>query len=294
MEEKFYGGNGCNGGSCGNTVSGDKCGSYGNCDCAAENAVGGVVGIGNAVGSGIENGFGNDGNDGIGEEKRFPVVKVLLKRIWLIICAVVIGAAAGLCYALFVRGTVYTAKTDVILITQILYPSESGEYISVRDNLNFARVYLPTLATNVVSPVYVNEANRIYNEAAGKTDEKSVFGSAIKVDYGEESLIFSVSYTDKDEKAAAEKLDALIESMRRNTVNFMGASKSEIRKVQDEATVTADDGVLKFSLIGLVAGLVLGVGAAFLLYFADNTVKDADELKAITGAELLAKVDTKN
>ena len=91
-----------------------------------------------------------------------------------------------------------------------------------------------------------------------------------------------------------EKLDALIESMRRNTVNFMGASKSEIRKVQDEATVTADDGVLKFSLIGLAAGLVLGVGAAFLLYFADNTVKDADELKAITGAELLAKVDTKN
>lgn len=234
------------------------------------------------------------GNDGIGEEKRFPVAKILLKRIWFIICAVVIGAAAGLCYALFARGTVYTAKTDVILITQILYPSESGEYISVRDNLNFARVYLPTLATNVVSPVYVNEANRIYNEAAGKTDEKSVSGSAIKVDYGEESLIFSVSYTDKDEKAAAEKLDALIESMRRNTVNFMGASKSEIRKVQDEATVTADDGVLKFSLIGLAAGLVLGVGAAFLLYFADNTVKDADELKAITGAELLAKVDTKN
>lgn len=241
MEEKFYGGNGCN-----------------------------------------------------GEEKRFPVAKILLKRIWFIICAVVIGAAAGLCYALFARGTVYTAKTDVILITQILYPSESGEYISVRDNLNFARVYLPTLATNVVSPVYVNEANRIYNEAAGKTDEKSVSGSAIKVDYGEESLIFSVSYTDKDEKAAAEKLDALIESMRRNTVNFMGASKSEIRKVQDEATVTADDGVLKFSLIGLAAGLVLGVGAVFLLYFADNTVKDADELKAITGAELLAKVDTKN
>lgn len=279
MEEKFYGGNGCNGGNCG---------SYGNCDCSAENAVGGVVV------SGLENSFGNDGNDGIGEEKRFPVAKILLKRIWFIICAVVIGAAAGLCYALFARGTVYTAKTDVILITQILYPSESGEYISVRDNLNFARVYLPTLATNVVSPVYVNEANRIYNEAAGKTDEKSVSGSAIKVDYGEESLIFSVSYTDKDEKAAAEKLDALIESMRRNTVNFMGASKSEIRKVQDEATVTADDGVLKFSLIGLAAGLVLGVGAAFLLYFADNTVKDADELKAITGAELLAKVDTKN
>lgn len=288
MEEKFYGGNGCNGGSCGNTVNCGSGGSYGNCDCSAENAVGGVVV------NGIENSFGNDGNDGIGEEKRFPVAKILLKRIWFIICAVVIGAAAGLCYALFARGTVYTAKTDVILITQILYPSESGEYISVRDNLNFARVYLPTLATNVVSPVYVNEANRIYNEAAGKTDEKSVSGSAIKVDYGEESLIFSVSYTDKDEKAAAEKLDALIESMRRNTVNFMGASKSEIRKVQDEATVTADDGVLKFSLIGLAAGLVLGVGAAFLLYFADNTVKDADELKAITGAELLAKVDTKN
>ncbi len=291
MEEKFYDGNGCNGGSYGNGVNGGNCGSggsYGNCDCSAENAVGGVVV------SGLENSFGNDGNDGIGEEKRFPVVKILLKRIWFIICAVVIGAAAGLCYALFARGTVYTAKTDVILITQILYPSESGEYISVRDNLNFARVYLPTLATNVVSPVYVNEANRIYNEAAGKTDEKSVSGSAIKVDYGEESLIFSVSYTDKDEKAAAEKLDALIESMRRNTVNFMGASKSEIRKVQDEATVTADDGVLKFSLIGLAAGLVLGVGAVFLLYFADNTVKDADELKAITGAELLAKVDTKN
>lgn len=241
--------------------------------------------------------FGQNGNaerDNLGKEteRKFPAVKILLKKAWLIVCAAILCAAAGLSYALFVRGTVYTAQTEVILITNILYTSESGEYISVRDNLNFARVYLPTLATNVVSPRYVNEANRIYNESAGKTGGKSVLASAIKVNYGEESLIFSVSYTDKDKTAAEEKLDALISSMRKNTVNFMGASESEIRKVQNSATITENDGVSRFTLIGLLFGIVAGVGITFLLYFCDSSVKDAEELKAITGAEILAKVNT--
>lgn len=229
-------------------------------------------------------------------EKGFPLIKILLKRIWLLIAATVLGLLAGAGYAAFIRGVVYTASSNVILITQIVYPSESGDYTSVRDNLNFARVYLPTLATNITSPVYVNEAERIYREkfgAAESSGEKAISGGSIKVDYGEESLIFNVSYKDASKRGAEDKLEAVIESIKKNTEGFMGASYSEVRKVQSSVKVVADDGIVKYSSIGLFAGLILGVLAAYILYFSDRTVKDEDELKEITGAELLARVGTK-
>ena len=85
----------------------------------------------------------------------------------------------------------------------------------------------------------------------------------------------------------------MIGSIKKNTVGFMGASYSEVRKVQSSAKVAADDGIVKFSSIGLFAGLVLGVLTACILYYSDRTVKDEEELKEITGAELLARVGTK-
>lgn len=52
-------------------------------------------------------------------------------------------------------------------------------------------------------------------------------------------------------------------------------------------------GIVKYSSIGLFAGLILGVLAACILYFSDRTVKDEEKPKEITGAELLARAGTK-
>lgn len=218
------------------------------------------------------------------QEKNFPFFRILLKHIWFIIIFTIAATFVGAGYAALIREPVYTAQKDVIFVTQIVYEDSNGDpYISVRDNLNFARVYLPTLAANAVSPTYVNEASDIYGEKG------AVKAGAIKLKYDEDSLIFSISYTDSSETAAKEKLAAIIQSLDKN-VNFMGADEARVTPVQNEATVIADNGIVKCSLIGFAVGLVVAVAIALVTYILDNTVKDAEELEEISGANLLAKI----
>ena len=120
-------------------------------------------------------------------------------------------------------------------------------------------------------------------------EKGAVKAGAIKLKYDEDSLIFSISYTDSSETAAKEKLAAIIQSLDKN-VNFMGADEARVTPVQNEATVIADNGIVKCSLIGFAVGLVVAVAIALVAYILDNTVKDAEELEEISGANLLAKI----
>lgn len=217
-------------------------------------------------------------------ERPFPFLRIIVKNIWFILIFTIAVTAVCAGYAAFIRKPLYTAKKDVIFVTQVVYKDSNGEsYISVRDNLNFAKVYLPTLAANAVSPTYINAANEIYGEKG------AIKSSSVSLKYNEDSLIFSLSYTDYSEIVAKDKLSALIQSLDKN-VNFMGADEAKVIPVQNDADVAVDNGIVKYSAIGFAVGLVVSVVLSLAVYLLDNTIKDAEELEEITDVNLLARI----
>ena len=222
------------------------------------------------------------------QAKNFPFLKILLRKVGLIVLALVLGIVVGFCYSKYVAKPVYTASSAVILRMSSDVMADSGKETT---EITLAKYYLPTVADIAVSPVVIKSACDAYGEA------NSIKVSSITITYGEESLIFSISYQDKSAKAASDKLDVYIQSIAEHLdnekQNLIKAEGVSLIPTQNKNTVEVDSGLVKFSLIGGV----LAVGIAVLLIFAsykiDNTFKSKSDFEELTGIDVLSMLSNK-
>ena len=215
-------------------------------------------------------------------ETNFSIFNVLYKHLFLIILATIIGLLAGVGVAFLRAKPTYTATKRVMFITKY---SESSN--TAGNDVILAKRYLPNAVDKIKSQIIILDANDIY---AG---EGNVSASNISASYGEESLIFSLSYTDLSPELAEEKLNAVIESAKLNfpRPDFSVAKDSTLREVENRTSITKNSNFGKFIILGAVAGLVIAVLYAVIKEATDNTIKDREEVEAITGVSLLACIE---
>lgn len=215
-------------------------------------------------------------------ETNFSIFNVLYKHLFLIILATIIGLLAGVGVAFLRAKPTYTATKRVMFITKY---SESSN--TAGNDVILAKRYLPNAVDKIKSQIIILDANDIY------TGEGNVNASNISASYGEESLIFSLSYTDLSPELAEEKLNAVIESAKLNfpRPDFSVAKDSTLREVENRTSITKNSNFGKFIILGAVAGLVIAVLYAVIKEATDNTIKDREEVEAITGVSLLACIE---
>ena len=223
-----------------------------------------------------------------GIERR--LVKTLKLYLIPFILIVIFMTLAGALYGNFGRQTMYKAEKTVMLITNILNVDKDGnEYSpSIKNDVALAIDYLPDVAFMIKHPVVVEDANRIYKERGFKG---KINGGDISVVYGEENLIFSISYLDESDDSAGEKLNCIVESARLNVGNYVKADKFDILPLQRGATISVETDTLKFSFLGLIVGVALVICVAFLKVFTDNTIRDIEELEELTEANFFGYIE---
>ena len=236
------------------------------------------------------------GNTHTAEKDRGGNTRLLhmFARKWYYIAlgAVVLALVAAL-YALFVRDTVYTAERELLFAINIVEErtesdGSTGYYVSPTTNKSLSSQYMPTVEEYLVSPKYVNEADKLYKDGGGT--EGSVSSRAIDLNYDGNTLVFTISYTDVSASAAEEKLAAVIESANRILPEFIPATEVELISVQNRADINEDNGLVKFTVIGFIGGAVLAAIILLAVYLTDHTVKDKEELEELTGAYLVARL----
>ncbi len=219
----------------------------------------------------------------------FSLLNIILKNLVWIVIATIIGLLAGLGVAAFHAKPSYTATKRVMLVTKYSDSTDDkgNEINSAGNDFFLAKIYLPNAIDKIKSPLFVADANDIYQ------GETKIVSSAISAKYGEESLIFSLSYTDADRETAIEKLNALIGSAKLNfpKPEISVAKDSTLREVENRTSVTKNSNFAKYILIGAAAGLVLSALYVVVKEMTDNTIKDKDVVEEITGASLLACID---
>jgi capsular polysaccharide biosynthesis protein len=222
-------------------------------------------------------------------ENGFSLFNVLYRNLLLIIIATIIGLLAGLGVAFLLAKPTYTASKRVMFITKYSTPvDDKGNPINTAGNdMLLAKLYLPNAVDKIKSQILIYDANELY-EGEGK-----ISANAISASYGEESLIFSLSYTDRSEEEAAKKLEAIIESAKINfpKPSFSVAKDSTLREVENRASVVKNSNFGKYIIIGALAGLVLAVAYVIIKEATDVTIKDKAELEALTGVSVIACID---
>ena len=221
-------------------------------------------------------------------EKRFPFLRLLLKKVVYVILTAVLVGAIGFAYSSYLVKPSYKASSAVILrMGSDASVTSSGKATT---EIALAKYYLPTIAELAVSPTFLANANAAYTKDGGQGTISAKF---ISIVYGEDSLIFSVSYTDISEEVASKKLDVFIASVAElleNNEDLIKAQNVTLIPTQNRNSIEVESGTVKYTLLGVVAGAALAVLVLFIVFKTNNTVTDKLEFEEMTGIDVLSTI----
>lgn len=211
------------------------------------------------------------------ESKNFPFFRIIIRNWVLILVLIIVCGIGGTMLGFITTKPVYTVKCDVMLK---VYQNRTD-----KADTSLAKRYLPTIADTMVTPEVQKYARDNYKVA--------VSVGAVSITYNEDSLIFSVSYSDSNKEDAEKKLEAflLAADFKMQEKTPVPVKKIQIVKMQNKNYFQVTDNKFQYTPIALAGGLVLGVIVAVLIYLLDNKVKDGKELESITGVSVLSYID---
>lgn len=207
---------------------------------------------------------------------------------WLILIFTLLGLGIGTGLAYKKDQTVYTQTKSVILLARI-------EGSTQTTNLSLTKKYMPTVQGVITKQTFINVANEIYK---GKGGSGYIYAGSIGVQAGN-GMILNISYTDADPNVAAAKLDAFLVAAK-DVIQNGGLSEGEalitadgvdFKPIDNVPITTSSNGFIKFILLGVLGGLVIGVALAFIIYLLDNAVRNREDLERLTGSTVIAYID---
>ncbi len=215
-------------------------------------------------------------------EKEFPIFRILYRNLLLIIIVTVIGLLAGLGVAAVLAKPSYTATKKVMFVAKY---SDSAS--SAGNDMVLAKIYLPNTVEKLKSPLFIGTANELYK------GEGQIKAGAIGYEYGAESLIFSLSYTDANKDLVEQKLQAVIDSAKVNlqNPNITVAKDATLKVVENRASVVTNSNFETYIILGGLIGLVGVVLFVLLRNALDTTMRDKEEIERITGSSLIACIE---
>ncbi len=230
-------------------------------------------------------------------KKGFPIWRILYRNLVLIIAIIILCGAIGTILGFVTVKDSYTAKTNVMFKV-----SATGASDNAADMVNNNTLAKKTLK----SAISIIKMPDVIERARFHAQDENLSANAIGIGYDEDSLIFTVTYTQSGEdedlaKAVAQtRLKGVVTAIKEDVskYNFPGVDKVEFVETMPvnngglvQYEITKTNMRSSYILIGFGGGLVLAIGVALLRFILDNKVKDTTELEEITNAGILAVID---
>jgi capsular polysaccharide biosynthesis protein len=215
------------------------------------------------------------------------IFSVLYKNLLLIILATVLGALAGFGWGIISVDPVYSEGVSLMFIAEVTSEDENA---SNSQDMVLSQYWLADVNKILTSPSFVKIANDYYNDNGG---EGSITTGGIKVSYNsEQSLIFSITYTDVSPELASKKLSAIVEKAKGHLQDKLVAKNVELKETSNINFKGMNYDYTSYIIIGLVIGLLVSAGFVAIRFLLDNTIKDKHELEEMTGVNVLACIDS--
>lgn len=198
----------------------------------------------------------------------------------VILFAVLVGIL-GCLYGLFIQKPMYKSSTSIVLISEAKDNSQLT-YNDVSVNQNLVSTYSEIVKSKRVLSQVINNLNLNYTYGA--------LSNNIEVSSVTGTQIIKITVTDENSKTAMKVANEIGKVFAKEIPELYNISNVNILDTAEQPSSAYNVNITKQSAISLLAGLVLGLGVVFVMYYFDRSVKNASQIEDKLKLPVLATV----
>lgn len=202
-------------------------------------------------------------------------------KLGVVILFVVLVGILGCLYGLFIQKPMYKSSTSIVLISEAKDNSQLT-YNDVSVNQNLVSTYSEIVKSKRVLGQVINNLNLnyTYGTLSNNIEVSSVTGTQI----------IKITVTDENSKTAMKVANEIGKVFAKEIPELYNISNVNILDTAEQPSSAYNVNITKQSAISLLAGLVLGLGAVFVMYYFDRSVKNASQIEDKLKLPVLATV----
>ena len=202
-------------------------------------------------------------------------------KLSVVILFVVLVGILGCLYGLFIQKPMYKSSTSIVLISEAKDNSQLT-YNDVSVNQNLVSTYSEIVKSKRVLGQVINNLNLNYTYGA--------LSDNIEVSSVTGTQIIKITVTDENSKTAMKVANEIGKVFAKEIPELYNISNVNILDTAEVAPSAYNVNITKQSAISLLAGLVLGLGVVFVMYYFDRSVKNASQIEDKLKLPVLATV----
>lgn len=202
-------------------------------------------------------------------------------KLGVVILFVVLVGILGCLYGLFIQKPMYKSSTSIVLISEAKDNSQLT-YNDVSVNQNLVSTYSEIVKSKRVLSQVINNLNLNYTYGA--------LSNNIEVSSVTGTQIIKITVTDENSKTAMKVANEIGKVFAKEIPELYNISNVNILDTAEQPSSAYNVNITKQSAISLLAGLVLGLGVVFVMYYFDRSVKNASQIEDKLKLPVLATV----
>lgn len=202
-------------------------------------------------------------------------------KLGVVILFVVLVGILGCLYGLFIQKPMYKSSTSIVLISEAKDNSQLT-YNDVSVNQNLVSTYSEIVKSKRVLSQVINNLNLNYTYGA--------LSNNIEVSSVTGTQIIKITVTDENSKTAMKVANEIGKVFAKEIPELYNISNVNILDTAEQPSSAYNVNITKQSAISLLAGLVLGLGIVFVMYYFDRSVKNASQIEDKLKLPVLATV----
>lgn len=202
-------------------------------------------------------------------------------KLGVVILFVVLVGILGCLYGLFIQKPMYKSSTSIVLISEAKDNSQLT-YNDVSVNQNLVSTYSEIVKSKRVLSQVINNLNLNYTYGA--------LSNNIEVSSVTGTQIIKITVTDENSKTAMKVANEIAKVFSKEIPELYNISNVNVLDTAEVASSAYNVNIAKQSTIFLLAGLVLGLGVVFVMYYFDRSVKNASQIEDKLKLPVLATV----
>ena len=211
------------------------------------------------------------------------IFDILRKHLTSILISMFVGLALAAIVTFFVLTPQYRSQAQLIVT---LPQTETTNANDVNMNLQMINTYKELVTGDLV----INQVKDRIESEYGIDKSVQELKDSVEVTQSQNSLMFSIRATDTSSVYAANIANTTALVLQENAKDVLSVDKiSIISNAEASSSPVSPNNKLNLA-IGLVLGIIVGVGIAFLLELLDQTVKDNKYVTETLGFTILGTV----